>query len=184
MIHPMPTQVLLTTTFEPLVRQLSGSLARGVRLIDQFLHDDLTPQRVMTFEGGLSALLREVERRIMAWALNRLEPEADEGASARVECEGRLYRRRRCYPNSVATLFGPVELRRRLYEPLGGKWRAIHPLELHLGLEAGLATPALAERVGFWSTDHTQHEVLDLVQRDYGVHWSCSCTRSQEGFVV
>ena len=42
MIHPMPTQVLLTTTFEPLVRQLSGALARGVRLIDQFIHNDLT----------------------------------------------------------------------------------------------------------------------------------------------
>jgi hypothetical protein len=72
MIHPMPTQVLLTTTFGPLVRQLSGSLARGVRLIDQFLQDDLTPQKMMTFEGELSALLREVGRRIMAWALNRL----------------------------------------------------------------------------------------------------------------
>ena len=27
MIHPTPTKVLLTTTFESLVRQLSGSLA-------------------------------------------------------------------------------------------------------------------------------------------------------------
>jgi hypothetical protein len=82
MIHPMPTQVLLTTTFEPLVRQLSGSLARGVRLIDQFLQDDLTPQKMMTFEGELSALLREVGRRIMAWTLNRLEPEAPSSASS------------------------------------------------------------------------------------------------------
>ena len=39
MIHPMPTQVLLTTTFEPLVRQLSGSLARGVQLLYQFIQD-------------------------------------------------------------------------------------------------------------------------------------------------
>ena len=43
MIHPTPTQVLLTTTFEPLVRQLSGALARGVRLIDHFIQNDLTP---------------------------------------------------------------------------------------------------------------------------------------------
>ena len=63
MIHPMPTQVLLTTTFEPLVKQLSGSLARGVRLIDQFLQDDPTPQKTMAFEGELSALLREVVSR-------------------------------------------------------------------------------------------------------------------------
>lgn len=177
MIHPTPTQVLLTTTFEPLVRQLSGSLARGVRLIDQFLQDDPTPQKMMTFEGELSALLREVGRRIMAWALNRLEPQDDQEAPARVELEGHLYRRRRPYPNSVATLFGPVELRRRLYEPLERGRRAIDPLELCLGIEAGLATPALAERVGRWSTDYTQHEVLELLAKDHGVDWSCSSLR-------
>lgn len=177
MIHPMPTQVLLTTTFEPLVRQLSGSLARGVRLIDQFVQDAPTPQKMMAFEGELSTLLREVGRRIMAWTLNRLEPEADDEAPSRVEFEGRLYRRRRQYPRSVATLFGPVALRRRLYEPLGRGGHAIHPLELCLGIEAGLATPALAERVGRWSTDHTQHEVQELLEKDHGVHWSCSSLR-------
>jgi hypothetical protein len=132
---------------------------------------------MMTFEGELSALLREVGRRIMAWALNRLEPQDDQEAPARVELEGHLYRRRRLYPNSVATLFGPVELRRRLYEPLERGRRAIHPLELCLGIEAGLATPALAERVGRWSTDYTQHEVLELLAKDHGVHWSCSSLR-------
>ena len=63
MIHPMPTQVLLTTTFESLVKQLSGSLARGVRLIDQFIHETPTPQKMMAFESELSALLREVVSR-------------------------------------------------------------------------------------------------------------------------
>ena len=162
MIHPTPTKTLLTTTFESLVMQLSGSLARGTRLIDQFVQADPTPETTMAFELELSALLREVGRRIMAWTLNRLEPEADEAVPSRVEYKGRLYRRRRQYPRAVATLFGPVTLRRRLYEPLGGRGRSIHPLELRLGLEAGLATPALAERVGRWSTDHTQQEALDL----------------------
>jgi hypothetical protein len=32
MIHPTPTKVLLATTLQPLVVQLSGSLARGVRI--------------------------------------------------------------------------------------------------------------------------------------------------------
>jgi hypothetical protein len=45
MIHPMPTHVLLTTPFESLVKQLSGSLARGVRLIDQFIHETLRLKR-------------------------------------------------------------------------------------------------------------------------------------------
>jgi hypothetical protein len=55
--------------------------------------------------------------------------------------------------------------------------RSIHPLELRLGIEAGLATPALAERVGYWSTDHAQAEVLAMLQSDHGIKWSCTSLR-------
>jgi len=181
MIQPTPTKVLLTTTFEPLVRQLSGSLARGVRLIEQFLHDEPTPTTTMIFERELSALLREGGRRIMAWTLNRLEPKADREVPSRVSFEGRLYRRRRTHPHVVGTLFGPVPLWRRLYEPHGHHGRSIHPLELRLGIEAGLATPALAARVGSWATDHTQPEGLEMVQRDHGIAWSCTSLRTLLG---
>jgi len=57
MIHPTPTKTLLTTTFEPLVMQLSGLLARGTRLINEFIQTEPTPQRTMTFELELVALL-------------------------------------------------------------------------------------------------------------------------------
>jgi hypothetical protein len=181
MIHPTPTQVRLTTTFAPLVMQLSGSLTRGIRLIDAFVHDEPPPQKTMAFERDLSALLREVGRRIMAWALNRLEPKNDKEAPSRVQVEGRLYRRRRQYPRSVATLFGPVELWRRLYEPLERGIRSLHPLELRVGVEAGLATPALAERVGRWATDHTHDQVREMLERDHGVHWSCTSLRNVLG---
>jgi len=181
MIHPTPTRTLLTTTFEPLVMQLSGLLARGTRLLDRFVHTEPTPETTMAFERELSDLLREVGRRIMAWTLNRLEPAADSEAPSRVLCEGRLYRRRRQHPHAVGTLFGPVTLWRRLYEPRGHRGRSMHPLELRLGIEAGLATPALAERVGSWATDHTQHEVLEIVQRDHGVSWSCTSLRKVLG---
>jgi hypothetical protein len=181
MIHPTPTKGWLTTTFEPLVRQLSGALARGVRLIDQFVQDEPTPQKMMTFERELSALLRAVGRRIMAWGLNRLEPANDDEAPSRVQFEGRLSRRRRQPPRSVATLFGPVELWRRLYEPLGRMGHSMHPLELRLGVEAGFATPAVAERVGRWATDHTQQQVLEMVGKDHGVHWSCTTLRQLLG---
>src|ERR687891_2741808 len=122
-----------------------------------------TPTKTMIFERELSALLREVGRRIMTWTLNRLEPKADSEAPLRVAFEGRLYRRRRQHPHVVGTLFGPVTRWRRLYEPLGRRGRSIHPLELRLGIEAGLATPALAERVGRWGTDYTQHEALEML---------------------
>ena len=127
MIHPTPTKTLLTTTFESLVMQLSGLLARGTRLIDQFVQAEPTPTTTMAFERELSALLREVGRRIMAWTLNRLEPEADDDAPSRVAFEGRLYRRRRQHPHVVGTLFGSVTLWRRLYEPLGRRGRPFIP---------------------------------------------------------
>ena len=47
----------------------------------------------------------------------------------------------------------------------------IFPLEMHLGIEAGLATPALAERIGLQSADHTQQQVLDWLERDHGIKW-------------
>jgi hypothetical protein len=90
MIHLTPTKTLLTTTFESLVMQLSGLLARGTRLLDRFVHAEPTPETTMAFERELSDLLREVGRRIMAWPLNRLAPAADREAPARVWCEGRL----------------------------------------------------------------------------------------------
>ena len=183
MIHPTPTQTLLTTTFEPLVMQLSSSLTRGARIINQFVQAAPAPEATMAFELELDTLLREVGRRIMAWTLNQVEPEADAEAPARLEYNGYLYRRRRQPPRSVATLFGPVTLRRRLYERLGrsGSGRSVHPLELGLGLEAGLATPALAERVGRLATEHSQQEVREMLQSDYGVHWSCTSVRKVLG---
>jgi hypothetical protein len=181
MIHPTPTKVLLTTTFESLVMQLAGLLAPGTRLLDRFGHAEPTPTTTMIFERELSALLREVGRRIMAWTLNRLEPKADREAPSRVSFEGRLYRRRRTPPHVVGTLFGPVTLWRRLYEPRGHHGRSIHPLERRLGIEAGLATPALAERGGDGATDHTQPEGLERIQRDHGVSWSCTSLRTLLG---
>jgi hypothetical protein len=177
MVHATPTKVLLTTTLRPLVVQLSGPLAQGARLLDQFLHDELTPRTMAEFERKLRALLREVGRRIMAWVLNHLEPESDAEAPARLRFEGQLYRRRGKSRSTVATLFGTVQVWRRLYEPLQGRGHAIHPLELRLGVEAGVATPALAERVGQWATEHPQRHVLAMLEGDHAVHWSCTALR-------
>jgi hypothetical protein len=177
MVHTTPTKVLLTTTLRPLVVQLSGSLAQGVRLIEQCLHEELTPQKMAQFEWALRALLREVGRRIMAWVLNHVEPENTEAAPSRVQFEGRLYRRRAKHRGTVATLFGTVDVWRRLYEPLERGIHAIHPLELQVGVEAGLATPALAERVGQWAADHTQRQVRAMLEGDHDVHWSSTSLR-------
>ncbi len=50
-----------------------------------------------------------------------------------------------------------------------------------MGIEAGFATPALAERVGRWGTDHTQQEVREMLQSEHGVDWSCTSLRKVLG---
>jgi hypothetical protein len=113
----------------------------------------------------------------MAWVLNHLEPEHTAEVPSRVQFEGRVYRRRAKHRSAVATLFGTVNVWRRLYEPLTRGVHAIHPLELQVGVEAGLATPALAARVGQWAVDHTQRQVLAMLEEDHKVHWSCTSLR-------
>src|SRR6266487_2557336 len=118
MVHTMPTKALLATTLRPLVVQLSSSLAHGARLIDHFLHQESTPQKMATFEQALRTLLQEVGRRIMAWVINHLEPACPEEMPSRLWWKGQAYRRRRTHRTTLATLFGPVVMWRRLYEPL------------------------------------------------------------------
>ena len=48
-------------------------------------------------------------------------------------------------------------------------------------MEAGLATPALAARVGRWAAEHTQRQVLAIVQQAHGVHWSGATRRKLLG---
>ena len=137
MIYTTPTQVLLTSTLQPLTLQLSSLLALAARLIGAFLQGEPTPEKMLAFEQELGTLLREVGRCILSWVLNQLEPETAAQAPSRLLFEGRLYRRRGKHRTVVATRFGPVKMWRRLYEPLERGHRSIHPLHLRLGIEAG-----------------------------------------------
>ena len=65
-----------------------------------------------------------------------MEPDNDAEAPARSSFEGRRYRRRGKHRHAVATLFGTVDVWRRLYEPLEQGVRSFHPLERRLGREA------------------------------------------------
>ena len=78
----------------------------------------------------------------------------------------------------VATLFGTITLWRYLYQPIHGVERSIFPLEIRLGLAAGRATPALAERVARAAADSTQGTVLADLKRDHGVAWSVATLRA------
>src|SRR5208283_4719218 len=66
---------------------------------------------------------------------------------------------------------------RYLYQPLHGVEPSIFPLEIRLGLEVGLATPALTERVGQAAVTSSQNSVLEYLKRNHGVSWSVATLR-------
>jgi len=127
MIHTTPTQALLATTLRPLVVPLSSSLAHGARRIDQWLHQEPTPQQMGMCERALSTLLREGGRRMMAWVLHHMEPERPEELPARLGVKGQADRRRRKHRPTSATLLGTVDVWRRLSEPVAPGRRSLPP---------------------------------------------------------
>lgn len=124
----------------------------------------------------MAAVLRDTGRDVVGHAFDHAEP-AVEDCPARVAFGDETYRRRKKTPNSIATLFGPIELSRCVYECVDEGEGCLWPLELRLGVVAGLATPALAERVGRWSADHEQEAVRSLLQAEHGVSWSVASVR-------
>lgn len=165
---------LLTLVFEllPLLLKI------GKRIID-YRSGAITPATTCAFEKDLAKLLRQAGCVTVAWVYNRLEPDDEDEAPALAGLQGEMYRRRmrsrRRY--GLATLFGTIALYRISYEPLEPGLPSIFPLEMRLGLTAGRATPALTERVGQWSAQHTQKTVLDLLKCEHNVCWSAQTLR-------
>ena len=122
-------------------------------------------------------ILRALGRVLLENEYNRIEPQRLQDCPLRLRLAGQEYRRRPKSRNFIGTWFGPIEMRRYLYEAIEAGERALFPLEMQLGIEAGLATPALAERVGLWSAEHEQEQVRTLVRHEHGVAWSVKSLR-------
>lgn len=173
--EPTPAHAALTD-------QLHERLAALLAAVRQFQARPPTPAATFAFEHEVAAILRQTGRDLIESAYNHAEPAADAGPPRiRYGCE--TYRRRDKTPNTLGTLFGPIELRRCVYECLEPGEPCVWPLELRLGVVAGLATPALAERVGRWSADHEQDAVRDLLRAEHGVSWSVTTLRKVVGAV-
>jgi hypothetical protein len=148
------------------------------RMVVRFRGAEPTPQACHQFETQLQDRLRELGRLIVEWTLNHIEPHDRKDLPNQICFQGVWYRRRAKTPNrKVATLFGTITVWRMLYQPLHGIEPSIFPLEIRLGLEAGLATPALTERVAQTATACTQNTVLASLKRDHGVCWSVATWR-------
>jgi hypothetical protein len=152
--------------------------------ITLFLMQPITPQATFQFENDLRQLLDNCGRLILEATFNHIEPEHPSESPKHAERDSLDYcRKNQKSPNrgGIATLFGTIQLNRCLYEPLqearDQDQSAFAPLEFNLGIVANNATPALAERVGVLASQHTQQDVLDILQRDYHVTWSIPVLR-------
>lgn len=166
-----------------LLRRLLVPAREVALLVIRFRGSEPTPQSTRDFEQKLFELLREVGRVIVRWAYNDLEPgggpRARDLMPKRLLFAGVWYRRngRKTANRHVATLFGTITLMRTLYRPIDELVPCLFPLELRLGLEAGRATPALADRVGRHAARCTQQAVLRTLRDDHGVGWSVHLLR-------
>jgi hypothetical protein len=153
-------------------------------LLTHFLSAPTTPPATLAFEKDLRKLLDECGRQVLEATFNHIEPEDTAAAPKHAERDRQDYTRKNQKSRNrggIATLFGTIELQRCLYEPLqearDDGQRCFSPLELALGIVGHNATPALAERVSWLASKHTQQEVLDIVLRDHHVHWSVTVLR-------
>jgi len=155
------------------VERMVNELRKKAREIVQRLHESLpTPETAFAFETDLQSCLRESGRVLIEAEYNAIEPAAIQDCPVRMHLDGEEYKRRPKSPNTISTLFGSIELKRYRYEAVEAGVRGIFPLEMHLGIEAGLATPALAERIGQQAAGHTQQQVLDWLEQEHEIKWS------------
>jgi hypothetical protein len=153
-------------------------------LTSRFLCAPITPAATLDFETDLRRLLDECGRLVLEAVFNHIEPDDPQDAPKHTQRDRQDYcRKNHKSPTrgGLATLFGTVELRRCLYEPLqearDDAQRSFAPLELCLGIVAHKATPALAERLGRLASGQTQQQLLDILQREHHVRWSVPVLR-------
>jgi len=156
---------------------LSPQLQKLCDRVGAFRRQSPTPALACSFEKEIAGVLREAGRVLVDNEFNGIEPQQLQDCPLRLKLENQEYRRRPKSPNRIGTLFGEIMLRRFLYEATEPGERSIFPLEMQLGIEAGLATPALAERVGLWAADHEQEQVRRLLQQEHAVYWSVKSLR-------
>jgi hypothetical protein len=160
-----------------IVAFLQESILQLQRLVEEFLDQPITPVNFHHLEIKIQIQLQLTGRGLLQYTLGHLEPATIDQASPRITFQGDAYRRRPKQPKTIYSSFGPLEYSRYRYEGCEPGQKSIFPLDLQLGLEAHLATPVLAERVGRLAVDHEQSHVLNMLVRDHGVCWAVKTLR-------
>jgi hypothetical protein len=157
---------------------LISQIGQGIRA---FQTGSITPAAAYAFEVELGRQLDEIGRLTLQAVFNRLEPEDAEPATASLDLDDNVYRRRERSPRrqGIGTRFGTIALERLRYEPRDADLglTSLFPLEMRLGIVSGKATLALADRLGQWTAQHTQETVHRLLHEEHHVSWSVTTIR-------
>jgi len=170
---------LCQLTHPELLIALWPAVLRIARVVCQFTAQTASPQACFDFETRLQQLLCEMGRIIVQWKLNSLESRCPSDLPRDLFYQHDAYRRKRLSPTrNLNCLFGKIRIQRWLYESSEGLGLpCLFPLELQLGVVAGVATPALADRVARLSADLTQRQLLDVLRAQHQVCWGVETLR-------
>lgn len=169
---------LVELTSPRLLLQLWPVVLRIGRLVHGFRNQPLSPAALYQFETELADLLREAGRRIVQWTLNHLEARHRQAMIGELFYQHDHYSCKRLSPTrNMNCLYGKIRVWRWLYEPTESLLPALFPLELQLGWVAGVATPALADRVAQLVVDFSQRQVLAILREQHQVSWGAVTLR-------
>ena len=166
----VPTRVSATpeTPGDPV-----GNFGQAVEhCVQRFRNAAATPQSFCALENELKTLAAEACRQVLQREANRLESDDKQEVAHKIRYHKETYRLNKKTTRLVATCFGSIMLRSFYYLNEEDGEPGLHPLHVCLGIGAGMATPALAERVARASVDHTQAEVRAWLLREHGLQWS------------
>jgi hypothetical protein len=152
-------------------------LARFAQATLDFRVRGPSPKATQDLEMDLAELTRQIGQTTLENTLNSLEPDQSDLVPPEIHVGGTCYRRRRKSPLLIDSSFGPLKLRRWLFEPRDGG-PCVFPLQELLGIVADRATPALADRVGRLVAQHSQRDTLAVLADDHKVHWSHQTLRN------
>ena len=172
MAQSTPTPPAAASTSAPGGDPCAQLRTRADECLRQFRQGPPTPLAAYTLEQQLKAVFAEAARALLEQEFNRCEPQDKSQAQPKVRYQGQSYRINKRTRAEVATSFGPITLWSFLYLSEEDGEPGLHPLHVRLGMGAGGATAALAERVARWAVDYSQREVRQWLAAEHGLRWS------------
>ena len=139
---------------------------------ERFRQGPVTPATTCAFEDELKAIADEILKGVLEQEFNGLDPAKKSAMPSKMRYQKQTFRINKKTPAQVSTRFGKITLRSFYYQNNEDGEPGLHPLHLRLGIGAGGATPALAQRAAQMAVDHTQSEVRAWLLQEHGVSWT------------